>query len=175
MTSPTPTGRLVPVENGRDLVLTRTLHAPLRDVWASLTEPGRTARWFGPWKGEAAPGRTIEIQMAFEEGTPWAELRIEACEPPTRFAVSMMDEAGSWPMEIRLRGADGATTVELIHHLPGHAAQQGEAGLGEIGPGWEYYLDMFVAAHAGRPLPVFDSYYPAQKRYFEELGEELNG
>lgn len=169
MTSPTPTGRLLPAENGRDLVLTRTLRSPVQEVWASLTRPERTARWFGPWKGEAAAGRTVEIQMAFEEGTPWAELRVEACEPPRRLAVSMADEAGSWPMEIRLSEADGVTTVELVHHLPGQTAQPGEAGIGEIGPGWEYYLDMFVAAHTGLPLPTFDSYYPAQKTYFEEL------
>jgi uncharacterized protein YndB with AHSA1/START domain len=169
MTSPVPTGRLLRTEGGRDLVLTRTLRAPLEDVWASLTEPGRTARWFGPWKGEAGAGRTVEIQMAFEEGTPWAELRIETCEPPRRLAVSMVDDAGSWPMEIRLREADGATAVELVHHLPGQTVQPGDAGLGEIGPGWEYYFDMFVAAHSGLPLPAFDAYYPAQKRYFEEL------
>lgn len=169
MTSPAPTGRLLHTDNGRDLALTRTLRASLGDVWASLTEPGRTARWFGPWKGEAGPGRAVEIQMAFEQGRPWAELRIDACEPPRRLAVSMVDEAGSWPMEIRIGETDGTTTVELIHHLPGRAAQPGDPGLGEIGPGWEYYLDMFVAAHAGLPLPAFDSYYPAQKRYYEEL------
>ncbi len=51
--SPTPTGRLF----GNDLVLTRTFRAPVADVWASLTDPQRTARWFGPWQGDAAPGR----------------------------------------------------------------------------------------------------------------------
>src|SRR5207248_7842997 len=65
--SPTPTGRLF----GNDLVLTRTFHAPVADVWASLTDPERTARWFGPWKGDAAPGRTIQVQMAHEESQPW--------------------------------------------------------------------------------------------------------
>ncbi len=45
--SPTPTGRL----SGNDLVLTRTFRAPIADVWASLTDPWRTARWSGPWQG----------------------------------------------------------------------------------------------------------------------------
>lgn len=26
---------------------------------------------------------------------------------------------------------------------------------GEVGPGWEYYLDMLVAAREGKPLPSF--------------------
>ena len=55
--SPTPTGRLF----GDDLVLTRTLRAPIADVWASITEPDRTARWFGPWQGDAGPGSTITV------------------------------------------------------------------------------------------------------------------
>jgi hypothetical protein len=39
---------------------------------------------------------------------------------------------------------------------------------GEIGPGWEYYLDMLVAARDGSPEPDFDAYFPAMKPYFVE-------
>jgi hypothetical protein len=39
--------------------------------------------------------------------------------------------------------------------------------VGEVGPGWEYYLDGLVASRAGEPLPSFDDYYPAQKGFFE--------
>jgi uncharacterized protein YndB with AHSA1/START domain len=53
---PTPTGRVVSTAQGRDLVLERTFRAPIEDVWASITEPERTARWLGPWEGEGAPG-----------------------------------------------------------------------------------------------------------------------
>ena len=78
--NPTPTGRL----SSTDLVLTRTFRAPVDDVWASLTEPQRTARWFGPWKGDAAPGATIAVQMVHEEGEPWMDMTIDACDPPRR-------------------------------------------------------------------------------------------
>jgi hypothetical protein len=71
--NPTPTGRLVRTPEGRDLVITRTFRAPIEDVWASITEPERTARWFGPWSGEAGPGKTIRYTMAFEEGGPEME------------------------------------------------------------------------------------------------------
>ncbi|MGW4032336.1 SRPBCC family protein [Streptomyces sp. NPDC004838] len=168
MTSPQPTGRLLDTPDGRDLVLSRTLSGSLTDVWAHLTEPDRTARWFGSWKGEAGPGRSIEVQMGFEEGTPWSDVGIDACEPPRRLALSLDDEAGTWSLDVRLTEEDGRTTVELSHHLS--AGIRG-TGLGEIGPGWEYYLDMFTAVYDGAStLPEFETYYPAQKGFYDSLG-----
>ncbi|GAB2957404.1 SRPBCC family protein [Saccharothrix stipae] len=161
--TPTPTGRLFRTEAGSDLVLTRTFRALADDVWASLTEPERTARWFGPWEGEGAPGRTVKVQLVFEEQEPWAEVRIDACDPPRRLALSMVDEAGTWRLELLLSEVDGVTELRLVHHL------STEEGMGEVGPGWEYYLDMLVASRAGAPLPAFDDYYPSQKPYFEAL------
>jgi uncharacterized protein YndB with AHSA1/START domain len=155
--SPTPTGRLF----GNDLVLTRTFHAPVDDVWASLTDSERTARWFGPWKGDAAPGRTIQIQMVHEEGQPWMDMTIDACEPPRRLALSTVDEHGGWHLDMVLAESDGVTELRFTQHLTD------TAGAGEIGPGWEYYLDVLVASRDGRPLPVFDDYYPAMKEHFE--------
>ncbi|MEV6319445.1 SRPBCC family protein [Streptomyces sp. NPDC051776] len=163
---PTPTGRLLPTANGCDLVLTRTFRAPIEDVWASVTEPQRTARWFGPWEGDAAPGRTIRVRMAYEEGAPWCDVRIDACEPPRRLAVSMGDDAEKWRMELCLSESGGTTELHLVQHLTS------EKGLGEVGPGWEYYLDMLVAAREDAEKPDFDAYYPAQKAYFEGLATE---
>lgn len=54
MSSPPPTGRLFPAADGTDLVVSRTFRAPIEDVWASVTESDRTARWFGAWQGDAA-------------------------------------------------------------------------------------------------------------------------
>ncbi|MEU4806009.1 SRPBCC family protein [Actinosynnema sp. NPDC023587] len=162
MTTP-PTGRLFQVGDGHDLVLTRTFRAHAEDVWASVTEPSRTARWFGPWEGDAAPGRTIRIQMAYEEEQPWTDAVIEACEPPMRLAVTTVDDHGVWRLELLLSEVDGVTELKLVHHL------DTAEGVGDIGPGWEYYLDMLVASRTGEPLPDFDSYYPAMKPYFDGL------
>ncbi|ONI86830.1 ATPase [Saccharothrix sp. ALI-22-I] len=161
--TPIPTGRLFRTDSGSDLVLTRTFRALADDVWASLTEPDRTARWFGPWEGEGRPGRTVKVRMVFEEQEPWVEVRIEACDPPHRLVLSMVDEAGTWRMELLLSEVDGVTELRLIHHL---ATEQ---GIGEVGPGWEYYLDMLTASRTGNPLPAFDDYYPSQKPHFESL------
>jgi uncharacterized protein YndB with AHSA1/START domain len=161
--TPTPTGRLVPGADGRDLVLTRTFRAPIEDVWASITEPERTARWFASWTGEAGPGKTVRYRLMFEEGEPEGDMIISACEPPNHLAVSSRDEHGGWRLEARLSESDGVTTLTFVQHLePG-------APVGAVGPGWEYYLDMLVASRSGEPRPDFDDYYPGQAGYYESL------
>ncbi|MEV6371928.1 SRPBCC family protein [Micromonospora musae] len=161
-----PTGRLFPIADGHDLVLSCTFRAPIEDVWASVTESDRTARWFGAWEGDAAPGHTIKLQMAYEDQSPWFDVRIDACEPPRRLALSTTDEAGNWRIELRLSQTDGHTELQLVHHL------DNTDQVGEMGPGWEYYLDMLVAARDGSPTPSFDDYYPAMKPYYDSLPAE---
>jgi uncharacterized protein YndB with AHSA1/START domain len=155
--SPTPTGRL----HGTDLVLTRTFRAPVADVWASLTESERTARWYGPWQGDAAPGSTIKVQMAYEDGEPWIDMTIDVCDPPHRLALSAVDDYGSWFLEMVLTGSEAGTELRFTHKLTD------TDGVGEFGPGWEYYLDALTASRDGEPMPSFDDYYPAMKPYFE--------
>lgn len=157
--SPVPTGRLF----GTDLVLTRTFRAPAEDVWASITEPSRTARWFGRWEGEAAPGRSIKVQLAFEEGKPWVDMRVDACEPPRRLALSATDESGGWRTELQLSDVDGGTELRFTHHL------DTTEGIGEVGPGWEFYLDLLVAARNGTAPVAFEDYYPALKDHYDGL------
>jgi hypothetical protein len=62
-----------------------------------------------------------------------------------------------------LSESNGSTRLEFVQHL------DTEEQVGEIGPGWEYYLDMLVAARDGSPQPDFDAYYPAMKPYFLDL------
>ncbi|MFC3499592.1 SRPBCC family protein [Micromonospora krabiensis] len=162
MTNP-PTGRLFPNADGHDLILSRTFRAPIEDVWASVTESDRTARWFGAWVGDAAPGRMIKMQMAYEDQAPWFDVRIDACDPPRRLALSTTDESGNWRIELLLSQTDGQTELRLVHHLDSTDV------VGEMGPGWEYYLDMLVAARADASTPSFDDYYPVMKPYYDSL------
>ncbi|MFI6270777.1 SRPBCC family protein [Micromonospora zamorensis] len=164
----TPAGRLFRTATGHDLVLTRTFRAPATDVWASLTESERTARWFGPWKGDAAPGRTIQVQMAYEDQQPWCDVRIDACEPERRLAVSMIDSYGTWLLEMVLTETDGSTELRFVQHLTS------VEGIAEVGAGWEYYLDMLVASRAGSPLPRFDDYHPTMQPYYQALAAEAS-
>ena len=161
--NPTPSGRLFGTPEGRDLVIIRTFRAPIEDVWASITEPERTARWFGGWTGEAGPGRTIRYSMAFEQGAPEAEMTIVACEPPRHLAVRAVDDYGGWHLEAHLSEAGGVTELRFTHHL------DSAANVGDVGPGWEYYLDNLVASRDGTPMPDFNDYYPSQKAYYDGL------
>lgn len=163
----TPTGELRRTGEGYDLVLTRTFGAAVDDVWASVTEPDRTALWFGPWRGTAGPGGTIEVQLRFEEGTPWSPVLIEACEPPRRLSVVTSDEAGSWHLELLLTHSGRTTELRLVHHL------RSADGVGDIGPGWEYYLDLLVAARDGSAQPRFEDYHPSMTAHFERQAAAL--
>ncbi|OZC76152.1 ATPase [Rhodococcus sp. 06-462-5] len=157
---PTPTGTLRSTDTGFALELTRTIAASREDVWASLTESPRTALWFGPW--ERILENTVRVVMRFEEGQPASDMAIEACEPPSRLAVRTIDDM-QWPIEVRLDEKDGSTVVVLVHSC------ERTDGLGDIGPGWEYYLDMLIASREGTPLPSFDDYYPSQQEYYASL------
>ncbi|MBL1079372.1 SRPBCC family protein [Nocardia sp. 2] len=161
--TPTPAGRLLGTATGRDLILTRHFRAPIADVWDSLTESERSARWFGPWKGESGTGRTIQVQMSFEETQPWMDMHIDVCEPPRRLGLSAVDEWGSWVLEVTLTEDASGTELVFTHHLTP------DVDVSSVGPGWEYYLDNWVAAFDDDPLPAFDDYYPSMKPYYEEL------
>jgi uncharacterized protein YndB with AHSA1/START domain len=150
----TRTGRLDRNPAGTDLVLERSFRAPLEDVWQSLTDPESTARWYGRWEGEAGPGKTIRVQMGFEQGTPWIPMQITVCEPPHRFGLYAKNDWGEWSLDLALRTAGAVTTLTFTQH------RIDLAGIGEVGPGWEYYLDNLVAARDGATLPAFDEYYP---------------
>lgn len=154
-----PTGSWIPTATGGDLVVTRTFRAPVEDVWASVTESERTARWFGPWKGDGRPGGTIEYQMVQEEGAPWFEAVIEACEPPHRLALTSSTEH----LELLLSPVAAGTELRLVHHL------SGPEGVADFGPGWEFYLDCLVASRAGTPMPRFEDYDPSMRPYFAAL------
>jgi uncharacterized protein YndB with AHSA1/START domain len=156
--NPTPTGRL----RGDDLVLSRTFRAPIGDVWTSVTSSESTARWFGPWE-RTGDDKKIRIQMAFEEGKPWLDGTIEHCEAPHHLAVRTKGAYGEKLLSMTLSESAGTTTLEFVHHSVNRKA------VGELGPGWEYYLDALVASREGQPLPTFDAYYPAQKAYFTSL------
>jgi uncharacterized protein YndB with AHSA1/START domain len=165
--SPVPSGKLRRRDDGgRDLVLTRTFRAGIDDVWASITESERTARWFASWTGDAGPGKVVRMTLEFEEGRPESDLRIDACDPPHHLAVSAVDEHGSWKLEARLHEDDGVTTLTFVHHL------DDQADPGMVGPGWEYYLDMLVASRDVGAPPAFDDYFPSQQPYYEGLAPE---
>ncbi len=152
----TPTGRVITTAIGRDLVLERVLPGSIDDAWASITESDRLARWFCTWTGEPRVGATLELTLVAEEGDTTSQAEILACEPPTHLAVSTHDQSGSWSLEATLTPIDSNhTLLSFVHHL------DQEAKPGEVGPGWQYYLDRLAAAISGNPMPDWDDYWPS--------------
>jgi uncharacterized protein YndB with AHSA1/START domain len=153
------------VGSSTDLVLERHFKATLEDVWASVTEPASLARWIGTYTGTPGPGKTVQFRVLFEEGASVSDALIEVCEPPRRLVVRMKDEHGDWHLELALRSDGETTTLQFIQHL------QDPKLAGDVGPGWEYYLDMLVAARNGEPKPEFAEYYPAQRDHYLKAPE----
>ena len=93
----------------------------------------------------------------------------EACEPPAHLSVRGLDETYGWRLEARLSESNGITELRFTHHL------DAKTNVGDVGPGWEFYLDNLVASHFGNTMPVWDDYYPSQKAYYQESARTAQG
>lgn len=164
--TPAPTGSLARIDEGDALLLTRTFDATPEDVWAAITEPARLARWIGTWTGNPADGH-VAFSMTAEGDDGSAPMRydIERCEPPRTLAISSRTDFGNWHLVLVVRPAAAGTALDFHHVI------DDPAGLENIGPGWEYYLDRLVAAETGGdPETIaWDDYYPAQAAFYADL------
>lgn len=161
-------GRRQRVGDEEQVVWQRTVVAPLEDVWRTLTDPQRLETWIGTWSGDPASGR-IEFRMTAEgEDAPAEPQLVEACEPPTHFRVrsDAPDPAQAWTLDVALAEDDGVTTLRFAQVVTP------ELPLDMIGPGWEYYLDRFVAAQTGHDIGEIDwaDYEPLMTDYTARLG-----
>jgi uncharacterized protein YndB with AHSA1/START domain len=147
-----PAGRVLDDAGGRRLVPERTFHAPIAGVWATLTEPDRFARWYGPMEGAAAPGRTITVTMVPENEIVALPATILECEPPRRFVLDLGDPQQPWRISVDLVEDGGVTRMTFDQALDG-----GEIDIVEVGPGWEYYADRLTAALEDTAMPDWDA------------------
>lgn len=82
------------------------------DLWGALTDPDRLARWFGEVEGELSQGGEFRVRITLSGGRTG---RVEACEPPQRLLVTMLDpdpQAGQpeqTVLDVQL-GVEGAVT-----------------------------------------------------------------
>jgi uncharacterized protein YndB with AHSA1/START domain len=161
---PSSIGRVEPDGTGVALRYERRLDLPVADAWAALTESDRLATWIGTWTGTGRTGGRIEFLMNAEgdEAAP-EPVTVVRCDRPHGFELTWVvpGDEPAWHVEVRLR-PDGDGTVGIFSHLLGDTDQ-----VGDIGPGWQYYLDRLDAALHDRPMPDFDDYYPALKDAYE--------
>lgn len=166
--APPPTGRILRTDDGVDLVLTRIIRGSIGDVWASISDSECTARWFGRWEGGAGTGSKIRLQLGFEQDAPWSDARIDTCRPPGHLAITTLDAGGEWRLEIRLSiRDDDHTELTFVQHL------ENTEGAGEIGPGWEYYLDNLIASRDGTDMPNFEDYFPSMQPHYLDQASKI--
>lgn len=155
-----------PRREGETVVISRSYPVAADRVWRALTEPAELSRWFGTWTGDPASG-IVEVTMTAEESDEAFPVRIDACEPGRRLAVSSDAQGTFVAWELRLDEGKSATVLDLAQRLtPG-------VDMGEWGPGWEFYLDRLGASLAGvDPTTIaFDAYFPARAEKFRALAE----
>ncbi|HEX6567671.1 MAG TPA: SRPBCC family protein [Acidimicrobiales bacterium] len=146
-----PTGRVETAPDARRLVIRRTFRAPIHDVWASLTEPDRFARWYGDMVGEAGPGKTVMVTMTAEREAVPQPARILECDPPNGFVVDFGDQGEPWHLSVKLAETDGVTTMTFAHTLGD------DIDVTDVGPGWEFYADRLAASRDGDEMPDWDA------------------
>ncbi|MDO5495641.1 MAG: SRPBCC family protein [bacterium] len=161
--TPTPTGRVERRGENFALILSRTFDAPIEEVWASVTESDRLARWIGTWEGNPADG-VVDWTMTAEGVTTPEPMRIRECTPPHSLKVTAESPMGHWPMEIELKEVEGGTTLTFTH------TDVHREWLGSIGAGWEYYLDRLVAAETGGDVAAIDF----ERDYFPSMGDHFS-
>ena len=163
---PEPTGQLVSTSDGYDLILTRTLPIAVEHAWDFVTESQFTERWIGPWEGIGAVGEIIKLYLGFEDGKPGFKVEILECQAPEHLRVKTLDEHLPWDLEIELTESSEHTELRFIMH------DADQSTIGEIGPGWEYYLDQLRAVIDGDHVPDFNDYFPALRSYYEDQDTE---
>ena len=158
-------GRVEATPDGARVVFQRGYPDPIEDVWSAVTEPERLERWIGTWTGTPRVGGTVDFRMTAEgEDVPVEQVTIVACDPPRTLAVQWtLPDQPVWRVELSLEEVDGATLLTFVHSLAGDPA-----AFGDIGPGWQYYLDRLGASLVGGTMPQFDG-------YLEQLGDHYRG
>lgn len=165
---PQPTGRLVRKDDGVYVVLDRIFRAPIEEVWAYFSRSARLAEWIGEYTGTGSTG-AVKFRMNQEgDDAPWENVAILECHAPHRLRVDVGQSPASLVLYVHLTEASGHTTVTFGQRL---RSLSDEASMGV---GWDYYLNRLVAAHDGKPMPVWTDYHPAMLEHYETLCRELD-
>lgn len=165
-----PSGRVVRDGEGARLEFERTYDQPVVDVWAALTDPDRTARWFGPWSGDPASG-SVQLVLAAEGAPEPQTVAIVECAAPTRLVVDLPSPDGTWRLAVEIAERGAGSALRFVHRL---AEPYDASG---IGPGWHWYLDRLGAVVAGEAVPEDWETYERQLSgaYRTEQPEDLAG
>lgn len=160
------TGRVVRDRRGLDLIVERRVAAPAAEVWKWLTAPAQLKKWIGTYKGSPVVGGTIAFSMSFEDAAGSQQVTVTECKPESRFVLDWVADEDPWHVAVSIADLGSSTVVFLAQRI----SDPKQAG--EVGPGWEYYLDRLLAARGGTTMPDWDDYFPSQVPYYERLATD---
>lgn len=160
------TGTVCDIEGKPNLVILRRFRATADEVWRELTSSDRLERWIGRWEGDPASGHVTFFMTAEDPDASGEDYTILECDRPRRFVGDTSAGAGAWRLWFELAEDSPGDTVLTFGQRLGP-----EDEVGSIGPGWEYYLDRLVAAHAGVDVATvsWSDYFPALQPGYERL------
>ncbi|MCS5722895.1 SRPBCC domain-containing protein [Herbiconiux sp. CPCC 203407] len=168
-----PTGRRETRGLDTALVFNRDFAATPAEVWAALTEPALLERWIGTLSGDPLAGTVVFRMTAEGEDVPEEPVTITDCAPRERLALQLGVGDGAadpWRLEIDLAAHDAGTgpvgtTLTFAQLLTD------PSGVGDIAPGWEYYLDRLAAVLRGADVEAvrFEHYHPGQSEHYRAM------
>jgi uncharacterized protein YndB with AHSA1/START domain len=124
----------------RDMVLTRHVKAPPRDVWAAWDDPAVLPQWFGP-QGHSCTTRAIDLReggawvfdMIAPDGTVFPNRhRFTLRRAPERIEFIMDDGLGNAEKTavVELVPEDGGTRITMTLTFPDEAYYEGAMKFG---------------------------------------------
>jgi len=122
------------------------LDTGIDDLWGALTEPDRLAQWYGEVEGELSEGGEFRLRIALSGERAG---RVEACEPPQRFLVTMRDPDAQ-------PGQPAQTVIEA--HLTAEGAQT-----------------RLVWEERGMPVNLLQAYGAGIQIHVEHLADYISG
>ncbi|PJJ65199.1 SRPBCC domain-containing protein [Compostimonas suwonensis] len=161
--APRASGTIVQIGGSRTLVYERRFAVDAQVLWAWTTESQKLGRWIGTWSGDPASG-SVSFLMTAEGATDPEPVAVLVCEPPTRLTVEFAQPGGGvWHLELAIGATTEAGSILTFTHV-----LQPADDAGDIGPGWDYYLDRLYAATAGVEPEPWEAYYPALASAYRE-------
>jgi uncharacterized protein YndB with AHSA1/START domain len=134
----------------RAVIASRSYDTDIEDLWDTLTNSQRIARWFLPISGDLRVGGRYQFQ-----GQAGGE--ITACEPPHRLAVTWeARDTVSWLTVTLADDGAGGTRLELEHLSLVEGDFWDRYGPGAVGIGWDLALIGLALYVATGPSGQFD-------------------
>lgn len=157
-----PLGTSAPVDTERtELVFTRRYDAAPAEVWAMLTEPGKTEMWWARTRGQSRTGSSFDLKWlnVKDEGhgieTDWWYGRVIEADAPRLLELSNAMH-GRIRIELEPDGGGTLMTFRNTIEVPAEVVAMQLAG-------WHVHLDHLQEALAGKSIDWqhwWDDFYP---------------